>query len=93
VVENRLAQAARCGHSRAGSARRPHAAAWRCAADRGRAAHPEGQLRPLKSFAPVSVFEPALLLAVNGNNPVKTLLELVAHGKGRKLNYGSGGVG
>jgi tripartite-type tricarboxylate transporter receptor subunit TctC len=49
---------------------------------------------PLKSFAPVSVFGTGpFILAVNGTIPVKTLPEFVAFGKGRKLNYGSGGVG
>jgi tripartite-type tricarboxylate transporter receptor subunit TctC len=49
---------------------------------------------PLKSFAPVSVFGTGpFILAVNAAIPVKTLPEFVAYGKGRKLNYGSGGVG
>jgi tripartite-type tricarboxylate transporter receptor subunit TctC len=49
---------------------------------------------PLKSFAPVSVFGTGpFILAVNATIPVKTLLEFVAYGKGRKMNYGSGGVG
>jgi tripartite-type tricarboxylate transporter receptor subunit TctC len=49
---------------------------------------------PLKSFAPVSVFGTGpFILAVNATIPVKTLPEFVAYGKGRKLNYGSGGVG
>jgi tripartite-type tricarboxylate transporter receptor subunit TctC len=49
---------------------------------------------PLKSFAPVSVFGTGpFILAVNATIPVKTLPEFVAYGRGRKLNYGSGGVG
>ena len=49
---------------------------------------------PLKSFAPVSVFGTGpFILAVNATIPVKTLPEFVAYGNGRKLNYGSGGVG
>jgi len=49
---------------------------------------------PLKSFTPVSVFGTGpFILAVNATNPAKTLPEFVAYGKGRKLNYGSGGVG
>src|SRR5215510_147856 len=49
---------------------------------------------PLKSFTPVSVFGTGpFILAVNGTIPVRTLPEFVAYGKGRKLNYGSGGVG
>jgi tripartite-type tricarboxylate transporter receptor subunit TctC len=49
---------------------------------------------PLKSFAPVSVFGTGpFILAVNATIPVKTLPEFVAYGKGRKMNYGSGGVG
>ena len=49
---------------------------------------------PLKSFAPVSVFGTGpFILAVNATIPVKTLTEFVAYGRGRKLNYGSGGVG
>jgi len=49
---------------------------------------------PLKSFAPISVFGTGpFILAVNATIPVKTLPEFVAYGRGRKLNYGSGGVG
>ncbi len=49
---------------------------------------------PLKSFAPVSIFGTGpFILAINGDIPAKTLPEFVAYGKGRKLNYGSGGVG
>ncbi len=49
---------------------------------------------PLKSFTPVSIFGTGpFILAVNATIPVKTLPEFVAYGKGRKLNYGSGGVG
>ena len=49
---------------------------------------------PLKSFAPVSIFGTGpFILAINGEIPAKTLPEFVAYGKGRKLNYGSGGVG
>jgi tripartite-type tricarboxylate transporter receptor subunit TctC len=49
---------------------------------------------PLKSFAPVSIFGTGpFILAISGDIPAKTLSEFVAYGKGRKLNYGSGGVG
>lgn len=49
---------------------------------------------PLKSFAPVSIFGTGpFILAIHGEIPAKTLAEFVAYGKGRKLNYGSGGVG
>ena len=49
---------------------------------------------PAKDFVPVSVFGTGpFILAINGAIPTKTMQEFVAYGKGRKLNYGSGGVG
>jgi tripartite-type tricarboxylate transporter receptor subunit TctC len=49
---------------------------------------------PLKDFTPVSVFGTGpFILAINAALPAKTMQEFVAYGKGRKLNYGSGGVG
>jgi tripartite-type tricarboxylate transporter receptor subunit TctC len=49
---------------------------------------------PAKDFVPVSVFGTGpFILAINGAIPAKTMQEFVAYGKGRKLNYGSGGVG
>jgi tripartite-type tricarboxylate transporter receptor subunit TctC len=49
---------------------------------------------PLTSFAPVSIFGTGpFILAISTEIPAKTLSEFVAYGKGRKLNYGSGGVG
>ncbi len=49
---------------------------------------------PLKDLAPVSVFGTGpFILAINADIPAKTMQEFVAYGKGRKLNYGSGGTG
>ena len=49
---------------------------------------------PLKDLAPVSVFGTGpFILAINAAIPAKTMQEFVAYGKGKKLNYGSGGVG
>ena len=49
---------------------------------------------PAKSFAPVSIFGTGpFILAINAAIPAKTIQDFAAYGKGRKLNYGSGGVG
>jgi tripartite-type tricarboxylate transporter receptor subunit TctC len=49
---------------------------------------------PLKDLVPVSVFGTGpFILAINAGIPAKTMQEFVAYGKGRKLNYGSGGTG
>ena len=49
---------------------------------------------PLKDLVPVSVFGTGpFILAINGAIPAKTMQEFVAYGKGKKLNYGSGGTG
>jgi tripartite-type tricarboxylate transporter receptor subunit TctC len=49
---------------------------------------------PLKDLVPVSVFGTGpFILAINASIPAKTMQEFVAHGKGRKLNFGSGGTG
>ncbi len=49
---------------------------------------------PLKDLVPVSVFGTGpFILAINAAIPAKTMQEFVAYGKGKKLNYGSGGVG
>jgi tripartite-type tricarboxylate transporter receptor subunit TctC len=49
---------------------------------------------PLKDLVPVSVFGTGpFILAINAAIPAKTMQEFVAYGKGRKLNYGSGGTG
>lgn len=49
---------------------------------------------PLKDLVPVSVFGTGpFILAINANIPAKTMQEFVAYGKGRKLNFGSGGTG
>jgi tripartite-type tricarboxylate transporter receptor subunit TctC len=49
---------------------------------------------PLKDFVPVSVFGTGpFILAINAGIPAKTMKEFVAYGKGRKLNFGSGGTG
>src|SRR5262245_13400149 len=49
---------------------------------------------PAKDLVPVSVFGTGpFILAINAAIPAKTMQEFVAYGKGRKLNYGSGGAG
>jgi tripartite-type tricarboxylate transporter receptor subunit TctC len=49
---------------------------------------------PLTSFVPVSIFGTGpFILAISKEIPAKTLSEFVAYGKGRKLNYASGGIG
>ncbi len=49
---------------------------------------------PLKDLVPVSVFGTGpFILAINAAIPAKTMQEFVAYGKGKKLNYGSGGTG
>jgi len=49
---------------------------------------------PLKDLVPVSVFGTGpFILAINAGIPAKTMQEFVAYGKGRKLNFGSGGTG
>jgi tripartite-type tricarboxylate transporter receptor subunit TctC len=49
---------------------------------------------PLKDLMPVSVFGTGpFILAINASIPAKTMQEFVAYGKGRKLNFGSGGTG
>ena len=49
---------------------------------------------PLKDLAPVSVFGTGpFILAINAAIPAKTMQEFVAYGKGKKLNFGSGGIG
>ena len=49
---------------------------------------------PLKDLVPVSVFGTGpFILAINAAIPAKTMQEFVAYGKGRKLNFGSGGIG
>jgi tripartite-type tricarboxylate transporter receptor subunit TctC len=49
---------------------------------------------PLKDLAPVSVFGTGpFILAINAGIPAKTMQEFVAYGKGKKLNFGSGGTG
>lgn len=49
---------------------------------------------PVKDFTPVSVFGTSpFILAISTGIPAKTIPEFVAYAKGRKLNYGSGGVG
>src|SRR5262245_58497096 len=49
---------------------------------------------PLKDLVPVSVFGTGpFILAINAGIPAKTMQEFVAHGKGKNLNYGSGGTG
>jgi tripartite-type tricarboxylate transporter receptor subunit TctC len=49
---------------------------------------------PLKDLVPVSVFGTGpFILAINAAIPAKTMQEFVAYGKGRKLNFGSGGTG
>ena len=49
---------------------------------------------PLKDLVPVSVFGTGpFVLAINAAIPAKTMQEFVTYGKGKKLNYGSGGTG
>jgi len=49
---------------------------------------------PLKDLTPVSVFGTGpFILAINASIPAKTMQEFVAYGKGKKLNFGSGGTG
>ena len=49
---------------------------------------------PLKDLVPVSVFGTGpFILAINAAIPAKTMQEFVAYGKGKKLNFGSGGTG
>jgi tripartite-type tricarboxylate transporter receptor subunit TctC len=49
---------------------------------------------PLKDLVPVSVFGTGpFILAINAGIPAKTMQEFVTYGKGKKLNYGSGGTG
>ncbi len=49
---------------------------------------------PAKDLVPVSVFGTGpFILAINAAIPAKTMQEFVAYAKGRKLNFGSGGVG
>jgi tripartite-type tricarboxylate transporter receptor subunit TctC len=49
---------------------------------------------PSKDLVPVSVFGTGpFILAINAAIPARTMEEFVAYAKGRKLNFGSGGVG
>jgi tripartite-type tricarboxylate transporter receptor subunit TctC len=49
---------------------------------------------PIKDLLPVSVFGTGpFILAINAAIPADTMQAFVAYGKGRKLNYGSGGTG
>jgi tripartite-type tricarboxylate transporter receptor subunit TctC len=47
-----------------------------------------------KDFTPVSIFGTGpFILAIGSSIPAKTIAEFVAHAKGKKLNYASGGTG
>jgi tripartite-type tricarboxylate transporter receptor subunit TctC len=49
---------------------------------------------PVNGFVPVSIFGTGpFILAIKAAIPARTIEEFAAYGKGRPLNYGSGGVG
>jgi tripartite-type tricarboxylate transporter receptor subunit TctC len=49
---------------------------------------------PVNGFTPVSIFGTGpFILAINAAIPARTMQEFAIYGKGRQLNYGSGGVG
>jgi tripartite-type tricarboxylate transporter receptor subunit TctC len=49
---------------------------------------------PVNGFVPISIFGTGpFILAIKGEIPARTIEEFAAYGKGRPLNYGSGGVG
>jgi tripartite-type tricarboxylate transporter receptor subunit TctC len=49
---------------------------------------------PVNGFVPISIFGTGpFILAINAAIPARTIEEFAVYGKGRQLNYGSGGVG
>jgi len=49
---------------------------------------------PINGFVPISIFGTGpFILAIRASIPARTIQEFAAYGKGRQLNYGSGGVG
>ena len=60
----------------------------------GLALDPTMTFDPLRELAPIGlVAEAPNVLVVPADSPVRSVRQLVEHGKGRKLNFGSSGIG